>query len=155
MVLTTFLNELNSRPEGAILILEDYQVITSPQVHETMAYLLDHLPATLHLVIMSRSDPPLPLARLRVGGDLLELRAADLRFSQEGARLPATGHPVPPPGGNDQTNRRPPGWLGRRAVPAGPHATGSHFLPGDRTPPRYLRGQPSVASGLLRGRGAA
>ncbi len=98
MVLTTFLNELNSRPEGAILILEDYQVITSPQVHETMAYLLDHLPATLHLVIMSRSDPPLPLARLRVGGDLLELRAADLRFSQEETRAflqPVTPFPLP------------------------------------------------------------
>jgi LuxR family maltose regulon positive regulatory protein len=93
MVLTTFLNELNSRPEGGILILEDYQVITSPQVHETMAYLLDHLPATLHLVIMSRSDPPLPLARLRAGGDLLELRAADLRFSQEETRAWMAGPP--------------------------------------------------------------
>jgi LuxR family maltose regulon positive regulatory protein len=106
--LTMFLNELSQLPQAdfhadaltgsvdattslpgstrAILVLEDYHVITSPQIHETMTFLLDHLPPTLHLVIMTRVDPPLPLVRLRAGDDLNELHAADLRFSQEETR---------------------------------------------------------------------
>jgi len=85
-VLTTFINDCSQLTKRGVLILEDYHAITSPQIHETMAFLLDHLPATLHLVILSRSDPPLPLARLRAHNDLYELHAADLRFSQEEAR---------------------------------------------------------------------
>ena len=80
-VLTTFINELAQLAHRCVLVLEDYHVITSPQIHETMAYLVDHLPATVHLLILTRSDPPLPLARLRAHGDLYELHAADLRFS--------------------------------------------------------------------------
>lgn len=80
-VLTAFLNELVRLPVRGVLVLEDYHVITSHQVHETLAFLLDHLPATLHLVIITRSDPPLPLARLRAYDELSELHAADLRFS--------------------------------------------------------------------------
>jgi LuxR family maltose regulon positive regulatory protein len=82
-VLTMFLNELTDCTNGGILILEDYHVITSPLIHETVTFLLDHLPANLHLIILTRSDPLLPLARLRAGGGLYELRAADLRFSPE------------------------------------------------------------------------
>src|SRR6266576_567959 len=80
-VLTTFINELAQLAHRCVFVLEDYHVITSPQIHETMAYLVDHLPATVHLLILTRSDPPLPLARLRAHGDLYELHAADLRFS--------------------------------------------------------------------------
>src|SRR6266516_2134434 len=80
-VLTTFINELAQLAHKCVLVLEDYHVITSSQIHETMAYLVDHLPATVHLLILTRSDPPLPLARLRAHGDLYELHAADLRFS--------------------------------------------------------------------------
>jgi len=80
-VLTTFINALAQVPRRGVLVLEDYHVITSPQIHETMAYFIDHLPATLHLLILTRSDPPLPLARLRAHNDLYELHAADLRFS--------------------------------------------------------------------------
>jgi ATP/maltotriose-dependent transcriptional regulator MalT len=81
--LTMFLNALAQHMHSGILVWEDYHVITSPQIHEAVAFLLDHLPATLHLVIITRIDPPLPLARLRVQNDLYELRAADLRFSPE------------------------------------------------------------------------
>src|SRR5438132_12360776 len=80
-LLTTFINELAQLAHKCVLVLEDYHVITSSQIHETMAYLVDHLPATVHLLILTRSDPPLPLARLRAHGDLYELHAADLRFS--------------------------------------------------------------------------
>ncbi|HKF38916.1 MAG TPA: transcriptional regulator, partial [Ktedonobacteraceae bacterium] len=80
-VLATFINELAQCTCRGVLVLEDYHVITTPQIHETMAFLLDHLPATLHLLMLTRSDPPLPLARLRAHDDLSELHAADLRFS--------------------------------------------------------------------------
>ncbi len=64
-----------------MLILEDYHVVTSQRIHETVVFLLDHLPPTLHLVITTRHDPALPLARLRVRNELHEFDSADLRFS--------------------------------------------------------------------------
>lgn len=79
--LTTFINDLARLERRCVLVLEDYHVITSSQIHDTVAYLIDHLPAAQRLVIMTRSDPPLPLARLRAHDDLYELHAADLRFS--------------------------------------------------------------------------
>ena len=82
-MLRTFLNALTSLPRRGMLILENYHVITEPEIHESLTFVLDHLPAMLHLVILSRVDPPLPLARLRARGDLCELLADDLRFSQE------------------------------------------------------------------------
>ncbi|HLX40108.1 MAG TPA: LuxR C-terminal-related transcriptional regulator [Ktedonobacteraceae bacterium] len=85
-VLTMFINDLSGLAHGGILVLEDYHVVAEPQIHEAVTYLIDHLPATLHLLILTRSDPPLPLARLRVHGDLYELYASDLRFSQEETR---------------------------------------------------------------------
>jgi LuxR family transcriptional regulator, maltose regulon positive regulatory protein len=86
-VLRMFLNELTALSQRGMLVLEDYQSITSPQIHETVTFLLDHLPPTLHLVVITRVDPPLPLARLRVHDNLNELRAADLRFSQKEAEV--------------------------------------------------------------------
>lgn len=80
-MLTVFINELTQLPGRSILVLEDYHIITSSQIHQTMGFLLDHLPGTLHLVLVTRSDPPLPLARLRARGALNELRSVDLRFS--------------------------------------------------------------------------
>src|SRR5437764_9290167 len=80
-ILTTFINELAQFAHRGILVLEDYHVITSPQIHESVTYLIDQLPAKLNLLVLTRSDPPLPLARLRAHNDLYELHAADLRFS--------------------------------------------------------------------------
>ncbi len=80
-VLTVFLNSASHSAQEGILVLEDYHIITEPLIHEALAFLLDHLPTTLHLVILSRNDPPLLLARLRASGDLCEVHAADLRFS--------------------------------------------------------------------------
>lgn len=82
-VLTTFLNALTQWAQRGILVLEDYHLITQAQIHETLTFLLDHLPSTLHLVILTRTDPPLPLARLRAKGELYEVRSTDLRFSQK------------------------------------------------------------------------
>jgi LuxR family transcriptional regulator, maltose regulon positive regulatory protein len=83
VVLTLFLNELSQLPRKGILVLEDYHVITTSQIHETLTFVLDHLPATLHLMIITRVDPPLPLPRWRAHNDLCELHTEDLRFSPE------------------------------------------------------------------------
>jgi LuxR family transcriptional regulator, maltose regulon positive regulatory protein len=62
-------------------VLDDYHVITSEAIHWALAFLLDHLPPQMHIVLATRADPPLPLARLRARGQLLELRAAELRLN--------------------------------------------------------------------------
>jgi len=80
-VLPAFVNELASAETPLVLVLDDYHLVTSTRVHTTVAMLLDRSPPQLHLMLLTRADPPLPLSRLRVSGDLAELRADDLRFS--------------------------------------------------------------------------
>ncbi len=80
MVLTTLLNEINTIPDNFVLVLDDYHVIDSKPVDEALTFLLNHLPSQMHLVIASREDPNLPLARLRARGQLTELRAGRLAF---------------------------------------------------------------------------
>lgn len=89
--LTVLVNAVTRAGEHApgeewVLVLDDYHAIGAPDVHEAIAFLLEHLPDHLHLVMATRSDPPLPLARLRSRGQLTEVRAADLRFRPEEAR---------------------------------------------------------------------
>ena len=84
-VLAPLLNELNALPHDLVLVLDDYHTIDSPEIQDGMAFLLEHLPTQVHLVIASRADPALPLARLRAGGDLTEIRAVDLRFTPDEA----------------------------------------------------------------------
>lgn len=85
-VLTVLLNEIAASPQHFILALDDYHIIDSPAVDHALTFLLDHLPSQMHLVITTRADPSLPLARLRAQGQLSELRAADLRFTLEEAQ---------------------------------------------------------------------
>jgi LuxR family maltose regulon positive regulatory protein len=87
-VLTVFINSFVDvlRRHGPsqlsyTLVLDDYHLIEAQTIHDALTFLLDHLPPLLHLVIASRSDPPLPLTRLRARGELIELRASDLRFT--------------------------------------------------------------------------
>src|SRR6266568_3788788 len=80
-ILTALLNELLGEGRALTLILDDCHVITHPVIHETLLFFLDHLPPTLHLVLATRTDPELPLSRLRVRGQLLEIRDRDLRFT--------------------------------------------------------------------------
>ena len=80
-VLTTLVNDISEARRDFVLILDDYHEIASKSVHESLAFLIDHLPPQAHLVLATRVDPPLPLARLRVRGQLNELRASDLRFT--------------------------------------------------------------------------
>lgn len=81
-ILTVWINGLAALPhEEVVLILDDYHLITASSIHRSITYLVDHLPPPLHLVMATRADPPLPLARLRTRGHLTEIRAADLRFT--------------------------------------------------------------------------
>ncbi|MCL4562065.1 MAG: LuxR C-terminal-related transcriptional regulator [Chloroflexi bacterium] len=80
-ILIALLNEITTVPDHFVLVLDDYHAIDSKPVDEALTFLLEHLPPQMHLVIPSREDPSLPLARLRVRGQLTELRAADLRFT--------------------------------------------------------------------------
>ena len=80
-ILTALLNEITTVPDNFILVLDDYHVIDAKPVDHALTFLLEHLPPQMHLVIATREDPQLPLARLRARGQLTELRAADLRFT--------------------------------------------------------------------------
>ncbi|HEX8598567.1 MAG TPA: LuxR C-terminal-related transcriptional regulator [Chloroflexia bacterium] len=80
-ILTALLNEISTIPDNSVLVLDDYHVIDSHAVDEALTFLLEHLPAQMHVVITTREDPQLPLARLRARGQLTELRATDLRFT--------------------------------------------------------------------------
>ncbi len=82
VVLTHLINDLARANTAMALVLDDYQFMSRQAVHEAIAFLLKHCPQTFHLVIVTRSDPPLPLARLRARGHMAELRTADLRFTE-------------------------------------------------------------------------
>ena len=75
-------SEIEGLRAGFILVLDDYHVIETPAIHQHLSFLLDHLPPQMHLVISSRADPPLPLARLRARDQLIELHESDLRFTK-------------------------------------------------------------------------
>ena len=80
-VITALVNELGSVGSEIVLVLDDFHVIDAPEVQDQVAFLLEHLPPSVHVVIATRADPPFPLARLRAQGQLVEVRAADLRFA--------------------------------------------------------------------------
>jgi LuxR family maltose regulon positive regulatory protein len=80
VVLPTLLNDLGAVADPVVLILDDYHLVVNRAVHEQLAFVIGRMPVNLHVVVATRSDPLLPLARLRAGGDLAELRSDDLRF---------------------------------------------------------------------------
>jgi LuxR family maltose regulon positive regulatory protein len=82
-ILTIMINDLHSIAGDVVVVLDDYQLIDSPDVHQAMTFLIENRPPRLHLIMLTRADPPLPLSRLRASGELLELRAADLRFGPD------------------------------------------------------------------------
>jgi hypothetical protein len=80
LILATFLNEVITIPDPFILILDDYQLIDAEPIDQALSFMLDHLASQMHLVIVTREDPLLPLSRYCARGQLIELRAADLHF---------------------------------------------------------------------------
>ena len=119
-VVTTLLNDLSAISNDVVLVLDDYHLIEAREVQDGMAFLLEHLPPQLHLVIAGRADPALPLARLRGRGELVEIRAADLRFTPDEAAAYLNGVMG---SGTDGTGRRSAGGayrgMDRRATARG------------------------------------
>lgn len=86
-ILASLINDLATITYDFALVLDDYHLIEDASVHSALTFLLDHLPPQMHLIIMSRADPPLPLARWRARRQLTELRATDLRFTLDEAAI--------------------------------------------------------------------
>jgi LuxR family transcriptional regulator, maltose regulon positive regulatory protein len=86
-VLPALCNELTALPHQGVLVLDDYHLVSNPEIDEGLSFFLEHLPQTLELVLSSRSEPALPVARLRARGELAEIDAQQLRFSDEEADL--------------------------------------------------------------------
>ncbi len=173
MALTALVNALaragEHEPGGHwVLVVDDYHVITAPEVHEAMAFLLDHAPDQLHLMIATRADPPLPVARLRSRGQLVEVRGADLRFTPDEAQqflTQAMGLDLDA-GDIDALEERTEGWiaglqlaaLSLRAIPTRPEVidfidafTGSNRFVIDYLADEVLARQPAgVRDFLLR-----
>jgi LuxR family transcriptional regulator, maltose regulon positive regulatory protein len=86
-LLTALINRLAEHPERRLLVLDDLHLVTEQTIHASLTYLLEHLPPQLRIILASRSDPPLPLARLRARGQLLEIRAEQLRATNDEAAV--------------------------------------------------------------------
>jgi LuxR family maltose regulon positive regulatory protein len=111
-VVTMLLNGLAAAHADVVLVLDDFHVIESPAIHEQLGYFLEHLPARGHVVLGTRADPAIPLARLRARGGLIEIRASDLRFSPaEAERYLETMDLVLPDGDVATLEGRTEGWI--------------------------------------------
>ncbi len=164
-LVTGLINELAVQPgpDEVLLVLDDYHLIDSGPVHESVAFLLENLAPGLHLVVSSRADPPLPLPRLRARGQLAELRAAELRFTTEeaAALLGAAAGPGLPGTAVAALTARTEGWaaglqlaalsLWGQADPAGFVAefTGSHRFVLDYLTDEVLHGQTGQVRAFL------
>ncbi|MFL5586413.1 MAG: LuxR family transcriptional regulator, partial [Ktedonobacteraceae bacterium] len=85
-ILQALINTLASCTAQFLLVLDDYHVITEPEIHHSLTYLVEHLPPQLHLILVTRADPPLPLSLLRARGEMLEVRTNQLRCTPEEVR---------------------------------------------------------------------
>jgi LuxR family transcriptional regulator, maltose regulon positive regulatory protein len=164
-LVTALINEVAADPglDEVLLVLDDYHLVDSGPVHESVAFLLENLPPGLQVVVSSRADPPLPLARLRARGQLAELRAADLRFTPEeaAALLGATAGPGLPTVAAAVLTARTEGWaaglqlaglsLRGHADPAGFAAafSGSHRFVLDYLADEVLDAQPGQVREFL------
>lgn len=112
-ILTALVNELDQRGEQVALILDDYHYITDLSIHEAIAFLIENLPPLVHLFVLTRSDPPIHLARLRAQNQLVEIRADDLRFTtrETTAFLNHTMGLSLTPDMMDALGRRTEGWI--------------------------------------------
>jgi len=91
VVLPSLVNELDALARSLVLVLDDYHLIVNPSIQEAVAFLLEHLPRTVQLALATRSEPPLPIGRLRVRRELVEVRAAELRFTDDEATALLSG----------------------------------------------------------------
>ncbi len=142
-VLVPLINELLGASQDLILVLDDYQFIKSEDIHSGIAFLLDHMPPRMHLVVATRADPPLPLARLRGRGMMLEIGADDLRFTLDeaaGLLRELRGAELPPEDVN-ALNLRTEGWavgLKMAALSLGQQEDVSAFIAAFTGSQRYI-----------------
>jgi LuxR family transcriptional regulator, maltose regulon positive regulatory protein len=164
-LMTALINELGADPgpDEVLLVLDDYHLVDSGPVHESVAFLLENLPPGLRVVVSGRADPPLPLARLRARGQLAELRAADLRFTpkEAAALLGETAGPGLPTVAAEALVARTEGWaagLQLAALSLRGHAdaagfaaafSGSHRFVLDYLADEVLDGQPGPVRAFL------
>ena len=87
ILLCGLINEIIEIQKPFVLVLDDYHIITNPEIHEILTFLIENQPPDMHIVISSRSDPPWPLARWRVRQEMVEIRAQDLRFTLDEATI--------------------------------------------------------------------
>jgi LuxR family maltose regulon positive regulatory protein len=132
-LLSPLINELAALAQTLLLVLDDYHVISSRSIHDGISFLLDHQPERLHLVIATRADPPLPIARLRASGLLTEMRGVDLRFSSDetGTLLNDVMSLNLPPDDVKALESRTEGWvagLHLAALSIGKHANPRQFI---------------------------
>jgi LuxR family maltose regulon positive regulatory protein len=110
-VLTALINNLADIQQDFAIILDDYHLIRAEPIHAGIAYLLEHLPLRMHLVIATRSEPPIPLAHFRGQGKMLEIGADDLRFTvQEAGGLLKAMQGLELTAGNQLSRERTEGW---------------------------------------------
>jgi LuxR family maltose regulon positive regulatory protein len=110
VALTALLNSLAASADRKVLVLDDYHLLTDPAIHESVEFLLGYLPPSLHLVIASRADPSLPLARMRARGSLTEIRVDDLRCTPDEASRLVTAVADVPAGTAGGLAERTEGW---------------------------------------------
>jgi LuxR family transcriptional regulator, maltose regulon positive regulatory protein len=129
LALACILGRLAATGDGAILVLDDYHVIDEPAIHRLVASLVERLPPGARLAIATRADPPLPLARLRARGELLEVRAEDLRFTAaEAADLVRSTGVELPPAEVEKLTERTEGWAAAlRLAAISLHGRPDHF----------------------------
>ena len=162
-LLTTLINDIAATPTLFVLVLDDYHLIHTLPIHQQLSFLLEHQPASMHLVIVTREDPPLPLSRLRARGHTMEVRQDDLRFTgketadflRRGMRLELSSADVA------ALHRRTEGWIaglqlaalslrGRDDVPQFVESfTGSHRYVLDYLIEEVVQRQPADVQGFL------
>ena len=150
LVGATLLDEIAASDDPFVLVLDDYHVIGADPIHRLVRFLIERGPPFAHLVLLTREDPPLPLARLRAHGRLVELRADDLRYTDEeaSAYLAAAGVSLEPEL-VERLVERTEGWIA--GPPAGGHLAARPARPGRAD--RGVRRQPAVRVRLPRRRG--
>lgn len=164
-ILTPLLNELAGISWSGVLVLENYHVLTTAEIHETVAFLLQHLPEALHLVLVSRSEPDLPLGILRARAELVEIGVADLRFTpaETEAFLRETLRSEVPAGAVEKLHARTEGWAAGLRLAAlalqdkgGPEAeqvietfSGSHRYVADYLTQEVFAHQPETIQSFL------
>jgi LuxR family maltose regulon positive regulatory protein len=143
VVLTTLINEFHHLPQPAMIVLDDYHLLQAESVHKQINFLIEHLPEQLHLVILTREDPQIPLHRMRAKRHILEIRQSNLRFSlpESAELLQRTGGVILAQADLEALHRRTEGWIAGlqlAALSLRSHPDPHHFIQSFSGSSRYI-----------------